>query len=158
MAHNKKKAKSSGRSDQLEREIIDILKGNPAQELNYKQVSKILGIEKPALRVQVGNALGRLVKKGLISESRRGSYKIKTDGGGTITGTIDMTRQGYGFLMVEGQKDDVFIAAKNLRTALHGDTVRVRLFAMRKGARLEGEVIEITNRVRDSFGDYRIAA
>jgi ribonuclease R len=114
-------------------------------------VSKILGIEKPALRTHVGNALGRLAKKGLISESRRGSYKIKQDGGGTITGTIDMTRQGYGFLIVEGQKDDVFIAAKNLRTALHGDTVRVRLFAMRKGARLEGEVIEITNRLRDSF-------
>jgi ribonuclease R len=151
MAHNKKKQKSGGRSDQLEREIIDILKGNPAQELNYKQVSKILGIEKPALRTHVGNALGRLAKKGLISESRRGSYKIKQDGGGTITGTIDMTRQGYGFLIVEGQKDDVFIAAKNLRTALHGDTVRVRLFAMRKGARLEGEVIEITNRLRDSF-------
>lgn len=151
MAHNKKKQKSGGRSDQLEREIIDILKGNPAQELNYKQVSKILGIEKPALRTHVGNALSRLAKKGLISESRRGSYKIKQDGGGTITGTIDMTRQGYGFLIVEGQKDDVFIAAKNLRTALHGDTVRVRLFAMRKGARLEGEVIEITNRLRDSF-------
>jgi ribonuclease R len=151
MAHKKKKQKSGGRSEQLEREILDILTGNPSQELNYKQISKILGIEKPSHRVQVGNALGRMAKKGLIGESRRGSYKIKTDSGGTITGTIDMTRQGYGFLVVEGQKDDVFIAAKNLRTALHGDTVRVRLFAMRKGARLEGEVIEITNRLRDSF-------
>jgi ribonuclease R len=151
MTHKKKKQKSGGRSEQLEREILDILTGNPSQELNYKQISKILGIEKPSHRVQVGNALGRMAKKGLIGESRRGSYKIKTDSGGTITGTIDMTRQGYGFLVVEGQKDDVFIAAKNLRTALHGDTVRVRLFAMRKGARLEGEVIEITNRLRDSF-------
>jgi ribonuclease R len=151
MVHKKKKQKSGGRSEQLEREILDILTGNPTQELNYKQISKILGIEKPAHRVQVGNALGRMAKKGLIGEAHRGSYKIKTDSGGTITGTIDMTRQGYGFLVVEGQKDDVFIAAKNLRTALHGDTVRVRLFAMRKGARLEGEVIEITNRLRDSF-------
>jgi ribonuclease R len=151
MNHKKKKVKSSGRSEQLEREILDLLTGNPTQELNYKQISKILGIEKPSHRVQVGNALGRMAKKGVISESRRGSYRFKSDASGFIVGTIDMTRQGYGFLVSEGQKDDVFISAKNLRTALHGDTVKVRLFALRKGVRPEGEVVEIVTRLRDSF-------
>jgi len=151
MAHKKKKFKGGGGSEQLERDVLSLLAGNPKQDLNYKQISKLLGIEKPAQRNHVSNALSRLASKGRVMEVARGSYKLKADPGGYITGTVDLTRQGYGFLIVEDRKEDVFISAKNLRTALHGDTVKVRLFALRKGARPEGEVVEIITRNRDTF-------
>lgn len=151
MAHKKKKFKGGGGSEQLERDVLSLLAGNPKQDLNYKQISKLLGIEKPAQRNHVSNALSRLASKGRVMEVARGSYKLKADPGGYITGTVDLTRQGYGFLVVEDRKEDVFISAKNLRTALHGDTVKVRLFALRKGARPEGEVVEIITRNRDTF-------
>lgn len=70
---------------------------------------------------------------------------------GYITGTVDMTRMGYGFVSSDEISDDVFVSAKNLRTALHGDKVKVWLFARRKGARPEGEVVEIIERWRTSF-------
>ncbi|MCK7540812.1 MAG: hypothetical protein MZV63_62950 [Marinilabiliales bacterium] len=36
------------------------------------------------------------------------------------------------------------LSARNLRTALHGDTVKVRLFALRKGARPEGRSLRFS--------------
>jgi ribonuclease R len=48
-------------------------------------------------------------------------------------------------------EDDVFVSATNLRTALHGDKVKVKLYARRKGSRPEGEVVEIIERWRSSF-------
>jgi ribonuclease R len=47
--------------------------------------------------------------------------------------------------------EDVFITASNLRTALHGDKVKVWLYARRKGQRPEGEVVEILERAKTTF-------
>jgi ribonuclease R len=151
MTAKKKKHKSGGHSEYLEREILNLLTAYPKQDMNYKQVSKHLNIEKASQRNQVSNALRRMASKGIITESGRGSYRLRSDAGGHITGTIELTRQGYGFLITEEKKEDVFIGPKYLRTALHGDTVKVRLFAVRKGARPEGEVVEIITRSRETF-------
>jgi ribonuclease R len=150
MAHNKKKQKSQ-HNNRLENEILDLLAKNPKQDLNYKQISHQLGIDKNSRRMQVRNALASLTAQGRIAETHRGSFKIKAGSGGTLTGTIDMTRQGFGFLITDEHDDDIFISSKYLRTALHGDKVKVRVFALRKGARPEGEVMEILERSRDTF-------
>lgn len=153
MTHGKNKKKKGGATDRLEHEILDLLGKNPKHEMNYKQIAHALGIDKNSRRLQVRNALTRLAGKGLVAESRRGSFSIRAGGGtgGTITGTIDMTRQGYAFLVSEEKSDDIFISARSLRTALHGDKVKVRLLVTRKGARPEGEVVEVLERARDSF-------
>jgi ribonuclease R len=75
----------------------------------------------------------------------------KHEGHSYITGTVDMTRMGYGFISSDELKEDVFVSAKNLRTALHGDKVKVLLYARRKGSRPEGEVVEILERWRSTF-------
>jgi len=89
--------------------------------------------------------------------SRKGKSKGKekyNPGSGEriyITGSVDMTRMGYGFISSDDMEDDVFVSARNLNTALHGDKVKVWLYARRKGARPEGEVVEIIERWRTTF-------
>ena len=62
-----------------------------------------------------------------------------------------MTRMGYGYISSDEVEEDVFVSAKNLNTALHGDTVKVWVYAKRKGSRPEGEVVEIIERCRTTF-------
>lgn len=86
-------------------------------------------------------------KKGRWSDR----MKSEKEGRGYVTGTVDLTRMGYGFVVTEDIAEDVFVTARNLRTALHGDKVKVWLYARKKGSRPEGEVVEIIERWKTTF-------
>ena len=66
-------------------------------------------------------------------------------------GTVSLSRDGFGFVKVEGLKDDVFIPMRKLHFALNGDFVKIavskrRIQAGLKGRSLEGEVVKIIHR------------
>jgi ribonuclease R len=77
-------------------------------------------------------------------------------------GRVQMTREGFIFVIVEGQDDDIFVKASKTRNALDGDLVKVAVTkqgaaraASRAGGRAErkreGEVIEILERSGKQF-------
>ncbi len=145
------RGKRSGISKESASEkILSILSGSPQQGFNYKQVAKKLDITDPSEKRMISEILKELVKKGTIKEIYQGKFCVKASRG-YITGIVDMTRSGYGFVTSDDIEEDVFVSARNLRTALHGDKVKVWLFARRKGSRPEGEVVEILERWRSSF-------
>ena len=56
---------------------------------------------------------------------------------------------GFGFVKVEGQKEDIFIPMRKLHFALNGDFVKVAVpkrQMLRKDHRLEGEVVKLIHR------------
>ena len=62
-------------------------------------------------------------------------------------GKVQMGREGFIFVVVEGEQDDIFVKATKTRNALNGDTVRVALTKEKIGTkRREGEVVEIIER------------
>ena len=64
-------------------------------------------------------------------------------------GRVCMTREGYAFIRVEGREDDIFVAQRNTRGALHGDIVRVVTTHSRgtgKNLRVDGEIIAVLER------------
>ncbi len=61
-------------------------------------------------------------------------------------GVVSLTRDGVGFVAVEGQEDDIFVRPNHLRGALNGDRVRVAVSKKKSGARREGEVVRIIER------------
>ena len=68
-------------------------------------------------------------------------------------GKVLMTREGFAFVRIEGQEEDVFVKATKTRGALHGDTVRVAVTQERNGAakRRSGEIIAILERSKKPF-------
>jgi ribonuclease R len=134
----------------LTEQIITTLTKNPEQGFNYKQIAKSMNVTDSYERQMISDILKDLTKQGAVQEIYPGKFKVKASRG-YITGTVDMTRMGYGFISTEELEDDVFVSANNLKTALHGDKVKVRLYAKRKGSRPEGEVVEIIERWRTSF-------
>ena len=71
-------------------------------------------------------------------------------------GKVQMTREGYVFVLIEGQDDDVFVKAAKTRHALNGDTVRIAVTREkgRDNRRREGEVVEILERSERPFVGY----
>ena len=79
------------------------------------------------------------------------------------TGTVRMTRDGFVFVTVDGQDDDVYVPANKTRRALDGDTVRVAVTRDRVSRsydragqktlshRREGEIIEVLQRSGRQF-------
>ncbi len=68
-------------------------------------------------------------------------------------GKLSMTREGFAFLLVstaegEAPVDDIFIPARKLGGALHGDTVKIAVVPgkSRDGRKVEGAVTEILER------------
>ena len=64
-----------------------------------------------------------------------------------MTGKVQMTREGYIFVIGDGDEDDVFVKASKTRGALNGDIVRVSVTREKTDRqRREGEVVEIVER------------
>ena len=70
-----------------------------------------------------------------------------------FVGKVQMTREGFIFVIVEGQEDDIFVKASKTRHALQGDLVRVAVTRQKGGdnRRREGEVVEILERSTRPF-------
>ena len=69
-----------------------------------------------------------------------------------VEGRVQMTREGFAFVIVEGEEDDVFVKASKTRGALNGDIVRVTVTREKTDrTRKEGEVVEILQRSAKPF-------
>jgi ribonuclease R len=134
----------------LSEEILVVLKKSNKKPLNYKQVASALQINDANVKKTVADVLKTLQSSGLIEEEGHGKYKVKQTGA-HVTGVVDMTASGSGYVVVDGSTEDVYINSRNLKTALNGDTVKVFVYARRTGKKPEGEVVEVLSRGKTEF-------
>src|SRR5882757_5021649 len=67
-------------------------------------------------------------------------------------GKLDITRSGMGYVIVDKLDTDILVRPNGFNTALHGDTVRVRIVGDgQKGGRQQGEVVEVLDRKQTQF-------
>jgi ribonuclease R len=151
-------SKSKGISKkELSNSILAVLSAHPKKIFNYKQLSGALLITDPAEKKLITTLLYELREKDIVEEVSAGKFRLKAREG-TVIGTVDMARGGYGYVVSEALKDDIFISQNNLNHALNGDTVKVLVYARRKSSTPEGEVVEIIERARETFvGTVEIA-
>src|SRR5690606_9527706 len=87
----------------------------------------------------------------LFKESGKGKYVLR-ELKAFVIGKVDMTADGSAFVVSDDEfEDDIYIAPRKLRQALHGDRVKVHTYEKRRGKRKEGEVVEILERARTEF-------
>ncbi len=69
-----------------------------------------------------------------------------------VTGTLAVHRDGYGFVSpLDDKSQDVFIPARHIRPAMHGDLVVVRMERSLRTGRLEGRVIRVEQRANQTL-------
>lgn len=152
----------------IQTEVYRIFNQFPNKSFNHKQLTKSI---KPTFSQFVSKNVGpqafvedlhkelkreililldRLRIKGDIIEPVRGSYKLKPRHA-YLEGEIEITSSGAAYLLTEDGKEDVYIAPRNTKQALDGDTVKIYLYARHKNQRLEGEVVEVIERSKVDF-------
>ncbi|PYL17451.1 MAG: ribonuclease R [Verrucomicrobia bacterium] len=102
--------------------------------------------------------LRELERSGEIARIRKNRYVLPAEAD-LVTGTLSIHQAGYGFLIIETPGEpDIFIAAENTGTAMHGDRVVARITrdeayarAKDRRGRQEGRVIRILERARDTI-------
>jgi ribonuclease R len=131
--------------------VLNVFEQNGNQELNHKQVSAKLNIIEPDAREVIREILKEEAFKQTLKEVSPGKYKLvelKT----FIEGRVDLTNDGSAFIVTDDEfESDIYVAPRKLRNALNGDTVKVYVYAISKGKRKEGEVIEIIKRRKMEF-------
>ena len=92
-------------------------------------------------------------RRGGVQKRARQEKRKKSRVVPEYVGTAFMSREGFIFVKVEGQEDDIYVKASKTRGALHGDTVRVAVTQEAKGQakRRSGEVIAILERSNKPF-------
>jgi ribonuclease R len=131
-------------------EIQIFFSENPNGSYNYKQVAKALGVTDQSGRDMIIDLLDDLKNDGKVRETERGRYAYKQDRV-YASGSIEITSRGMGFLLTDEGADDIIIQHKNLRHALHGDTVKVLVYPPKRDKQPEGEVVEVIKRFTDTF-------
>ncbi len=147
---NKKQRKSGSFKNELLQNIITVFDKNPTTTFNYKQLSNAFGLKDISNKKLIGFILDELVHQGKLYEVQRGKYKLKS-AASFIEGRVDMTARGAAYIKVEDSKSDIYINAKNTGTALHGDLVKVNIFSGKLSDKLEGEIVEVIERVKTEF-------
>ncbi len=149
----KKKQRNNPRGinkKELSNNILAIFSAHPKKVFNYKQLSAILLIIDSAEKRLITEVLYELKNRDALEEVSTGKFRLKARSG-FVVGTVDMAKGGYGYIVSETIREAIFVSQNNLNHALDGDTVKVQVYAHRKTESLEGEVVEILERARETF-------
>lgn len=140
---------------ELRTEILQLMREPDYRPLDKVEIANALGYG-AARRNEVRRALRDLEKEGEIARIRKNRY-VLPDTADLVTGTLSVHEAGYAFLTNEkpGQAD-LFIAAENTGTAMHGDRVVARItrgaeFSRARTPRAEGRVIRILTRANETI-------
>jgi ribonuclease R len=138
----------------IREQILALLASPDYRPLDKRELARALG-RKSGVRMGLNHALRELERSGEIARIRKNRYILPT-AADLVTGTLQIHQAGYGFLTTEKPGEpDIFIAAENTGTAMHGDRVVARIardepYGRTKGRR-EGRVIRILERAHDTI-------
>ena len=145
------KKKSNNFNLVLTKLITDVFEKSGNKPLNYKQVASKLNLHDDESRGLILEILKEETKKGILNEPEKGKFilkQLKT----FVTGKVDMTSDGSAYIVSEDEfEEDIYVAPRKLRNALHGDIVKVYVYAKNKGRKKDGEVVEILQRAKMDF-------
>ena len=123
--------------------------------MKLKELAILLQVPKEQ-RSELKAVMDALEAEGKVHVSQKGKY-LK-GAGRTLRGVYQAHPRGFGFVMIEGETDDIFIPEKETNGALHGDTVEILLTASPEGKRKEGKIVKIAERgTAKIVGLYQVA-
>lgn len=150
---SKKKRNKGEKSGKMRNTLTHLVRKlfeqNSESTLTHKQVCTLLDLRENELRKLAFTVLQDCVDSGFLKAAGHGVYTLNASVE-MAEGYIEITARGAGFVVLEGEGKDIYIAPNNTNHALHGDLVKVQILKTGK-SRTEGQVVEVIDRERSQF-------
>ena len=146
----------------LKKKTLTFLSQDPRVKVPLKDLARHLKVKGKEEYRDLRALIEDLERRGVVALDERGriGYAVDRAVGNEekkparrVIGRLFMTKRDFGFVRVEETGDEIFVGAKFLKNALHGDTVAVIPFARpvtrhrgRDETTPEGEIVEIIKR------------
>ncbi|MCP3676748.1 MAG: ribonuclease R [Deltaproteobacteria bacterium] len=124
--------------------VLGLLKSESSHPISCGEIAKRLHLPKGEKRI-LKNLLIDLLAEGSIVKIRGGRYGIPSRMN-LVTGELSCHPKGFGFVLPEGEGDDLFINPRGMHGAMHRDRVVARVERTKSDGRREGKVIRILER------------
>lgn len=130
-----------------EAELLAFMRETAYKPMTYQELEEHFQITDAAEFKEFLKLLNRLEQAGQIILTRTNRYGVpeRMD---LVRGRLQAHAKGFAFLIPEDREHpDVYVHANDLKSAMNGDTVLVRVSSKSAGGgKLEGEVVRIVNR------------
>ena len=149
----KKKEKKAGKymkKNELAEQLMIWIQMRPGKDFAIKQIFRGLNLTTHPLKMLCMDILNEMVEDDFLQVMENGHLKLNNHGI-ILTGTFQRKSTGKNTFVPNDGSEAIFIAERNSGHAMHGDKVKVSLTAKRKRRKVEGEVIEILERAKETF-------
>ena len=123
--------------------IYDLICDDLYTPMKFKELAMLLQVPKER-RDELRQILETLEAEGKIYLSKRGKYcrgEAKR-----LTGMFRASLKGFGFVVIVGEEQDIYIAEEDTNTAMDQDEVEVVITREPDGRSREGKIVRIVNR------------
>ena len=126
-------------------ELLDFLT-KAGRPLKVQVILDGFDLKGERMRTLLEDRLEAMHRAGQIIENRRREYCLTTKLD-LVTGTVSGHRDGFGFVARDdGDGDDVYLSAREMRAVFHGDRVAVKVVGLDRRGKPEGRLVEVLER------------
>lgn len=129
--------------------IVGILKDSDKALTIYDLEDKLHLLDVDELK-ELQTCLSELEKDAVIYHSNKDKYMMLEDSH-LKRGIMRANKKGFGFVDIDDSDVDVYISEDHMNGALHDDIVLVEITSKKGIDRLEGRVVKIINREKDTY-------
>jgi len=132
----------------MKKEVKAYFKKHPTIKIKPRELAKKLNAREPHLYAKLKDVLFNLKQENFLDRDGK-RYLLHLDNNQKkFNGVIQIIDEGkYGFVVLNNSIiKDVFIAERNMSTALNGDLVEIELFDKHRGKNKEGKVLKVLER------------
>jgi len=125
--------------------LISFMTEQAYKPMNLKELSRVFDIRKADMK-EFTNLLAEMEQDGDVVKTRTEYYGIP-EKMGLVIGKFQGHQRGFGFVIADEERPDIFIPADNVNGAMNGDRVLAKVLKEEnKGKKCEGEIARIIER------------
>ncbi len=135
--------------EEQEQKIIEFMSDDDYVPMKAKEIAMLMRVPKNEYH-EFLSTIGKLELELKIQKNRKNRYRVSEKT--YYEGYFRKNARGYGFVRIEGQEDEIFIAKENSLNALNGDHVLIEITEEKNKIKsAEGKVVRILKREKDTL-------